>query len=277
MDRRPREGRATRGRAVPRQLRRRRRRSRPAGHVRVQRRTGCGLGVPARRRRRSPPRGLPGRRDAPGTAASAGGQRRVLARRHRPRVHRPRRHRLQPRHPREGRAEGRRRAGLLHVRDGRHGDRRGHHAVVVGEPSVGIAGGHRGGELRRLPRGAPVSDAPGAGRCRAVGCDPHLAGAGVPAPEPDRLRRVVLGRPRAHHDRRRAAPRAVPGRRGPRRGRGRGGRLRDDRLRELPPAWRRRSRRRTPGRPRPSRRPHRPGRRRRAPRRRAHHLPRVRA
>ena len=86
-------------------------RPRPARDVRLQRRPGSVVRVPARRRRRAAARRLPGRRDAAADAAAARAERRVVARVHRPRLRRPRRDGLQPDH-REGRQEeGRREEG----------------------------------------------------------------------------------------------------------------------------------------------------------------------
>ena len=79
---------------------------RPSGDVRLQRRPGRVVGVPAHGRRRAAAGGVPGGRNAAADAASARPERGVVARLHRPRVRRSGGHRLQPRH--RGRQQGRR-------------------------------------------------------------------------------------------------------------------------------------------------------------------------
>ena len=106
---RPAQGREAGCGDLLRLVRRRRRRREPSGDVRLQRWSGCVVGISAPRRRRPAARRLPGGRHDPGAAAAARAERGVLARVRRPRVRRSGRNGIQPRSSTRTRRTARRR------------------------------------------------------------------------------------------------------------------------------------------------------------------------
>ena len=93
-------------------------------------------------------------------------------------------------------------------------------ALALRERPLGLADLHRRRELRRLPRRAARADAPGGDRHRPQRRDPDLAGARADRARPGRLQRDDVGRPAADDGGRRSLPRQVarlPGRDVPRR------------------------------------------------------------
>ncbi len=198
-----------RGGDLLRLVRRRRRRRLAAGDVRLQRRAGCVIGLPAHGCSRSAARRLPVRRHAADGAGQARRERVLVARVHRPRVRRSRRNRLQPRHRarEEGRRQGRRRQarrrsrseGVLRLQARSRVALRVHGPLALRERPLGLAGLHRRRELRRLSRRAPRADAPGGRGHRPERRDPHLTRPRDHRPHPDGLRRARLGRPGTDH------------------------------------------------------------------------------
>ena len=195
-----------RGRDLLGLVRRRRRRPRPARDVRLQRRPGRVLGLPAHGRGRPAARGLPVRRDVAGGSRQARRERVVVAGVHRPRLRRPGRDRLEPRHRagEEGRRQGRRRQarrrarseGVLRLQARPRVAVRVHGPLALRARPLGLARLHRRRELRRLPRRSARAHAPGGGGHRPERRHPHLTRPRDHRARADRLRRPRLGRPR---------------------------------------------------------------------------------
>ena len=228
-------------------------RPRPAGDVRVQRRSGSVVRVPARRRRRPAARRLSGGRNAAADAAAARPERRVLARVLGSRLRRPGRNGLQPDH-REGRA--RRRTTRRKTRRARATSRTRRSTSATSAISSRCRSSSAAGCRATAAGGRPCSsrarataatasaasceslqETAGVGLNGAILISPALEFGALVSGDYDVLRWIdrlpTMAGAAAHHGRSRAFERGHAARRRAARGRG----VRDERLHRVPDAW----------------------------------------